>query len=72
MQDRGVDVGDVMAVDGSVKAEFVGRSVHNTPFETAPGHPDGKTERMMIAPVAVLCAGGASEFGSPDDQSFIQ
>src|SRR5690606_11379583 len=49
MQDRSVEVGDVMPFAQRVVAEFVGRTMDVTPLESRSGHPDRKTVGMMIA-----------------------
>ena len=41
MQDRRVDVGDVVAIDDGVEAEFVGVAVDGTAFDAGVGH-EGK------------------------------
>ncbi len=53
-QDRGVDVGHVVAVLHSVKADFVGCSVNHAPFQARTRHPDGEAKDMMIASVRSL------------------
>ena len=66
LQDRGVDVGDVVAIFDGVEADLVGRAVHDAPFDAAAGHPDGEAEDVMVAPVGALRAGRAAELGGED------
>ena len=42
VQDRGVDVGDVVAVLDGVEAELVGRAVDDAALDAAAGQPDGE------------------------------
>ena len=53
-QDRGVDVGYVVTVLDRVEADFVGRAVCDTPFDTTTRHPDREAVRVMIAAVRSL------------------
>jgi hypothetical protein len=71
MQDRRVDVGDVMPILDGMKAKFIGGAVLNTSRDTAPGQPRAKTLRMMIA-AALLRAGRTSEFRAKHDQRFVE
>jgi len=40
VENGGVDVGDVVPVQGSMEAEFVGRAVDDAPLDAAASHPD--------------------------------
>lgn len=44
-----MNVGHIMAMLGCVKAEFIGRPVDHSAFDSASGQPCGETLRMMIA-----------------------
>ena len=66
VQDRGVDVGDVVTILGGVEANLVGRSVHDALSQSAAGHPDAEAEDMVVAAVGTLRAGGAAELGGED------
>ena len=61
MQDRRVNIGDVVAILHGVKAQFIGRSVSDPALHAATGHPDAEAVRMMIAAIAVLRARRAAE-----------
>src|SRR5581483_8795896 len=63
-------IGDIIAI-------IVGAPVSDARFDTAAGHPNAKTTRVMVATVIVfgefaLGVAGASEFAAPNDQSFIE
>ena len=72
VQQRGVNVADVMPVFDRVKAEFVRGSVRYSAFDASACHPDRETVRMVIPPVAVLRTWSATEFTGPDDDRLIQ
>jgi len=72
MQDRGVDVGDVMAVFDGVEAQLVGRAVGDAPLDATAGHPDREAEGMMVAAVASLRARGAAKLGRPDHDRVVE
>ncbi len=59
VEDRGVNIGDVMRMLDGVKAEFVGAAMDGAALGAATGHPDTETIRMMIASIAALSAGRA-------------
>ena len=71
MEQRGVQVGNVMPVLDRVKAQFVGLAVSNAPLDAAARERDREAIGMMVAAVAPLCARRATKFGANDDQSFI-
>ena len=64
MQDRGVDVGHVVAVLDGVKAQVVGRAVDDAPLEPAAGHHDRESKRVVVAAVGPLGARRAAELGA--------
>ena len=51
VQDRGVDVGDVVAVLDGVEAELVGRAVDDAALDAAAGQPDGEAVGVVVAAV---------------------
>ena len=57
VQDRGVDVGDVMPVLDGVEAELVGRAVDDAPLDAAAGHPDREAVVVVVAAVGPLAHG---------------
>ncbi len=48
MQDRGVDICDVVSVFNGVEADFVGGSVHHASFQTPTRHPDRESKDVVI------------------------
>ena len=54
VQEGRVDVGDVVAVFGSVEADLVGGSVHDALAQSAAGHPDAESEDVVVAAVGPL------------------
>ena len=72
VEDRGVDVGDVVAVLDGVEADLVGRAVDDAALQAAAGHPDGEAEDVMVAAVGTLRTGRATEFGGEDHECFIE
>ena len=72
LQDRGVDVGDVVAILDGVEADFVGRAMHDAALESAAGHPDGEAEDVMVATVRSLRTRSATELGGEDDERFVE
>ena len=57
VQDRGVDVGDVVPVLHGVEAELVGRAVDDAPLDAAAGHPDREAVIVVVAAVGALAQG---------------
>ena len=57
LQDRGVNVGDVMAVLDGVEAQLVGRAMDDPPLDPAAGHPDGEAVVVVVAAVGPLAQG---------------
>ena len=72
VQDRGVDVGDVVAVLDGVEAELVGGAVDDAALDAAAGHPDREAVGMVVAAVAALRAGRAAELGGPDHDRLVE
>jgi hypothetical protein len=64
VQDRGVDVGDVVAVLDGVEAELVGGAVGDAALDPAAGQPDSEAERVVVAAGRALGAGRAAELTS--------
>ncbi len=71
-EDRGVNVSDIVAIFDGMKANLVSRPMHDAPFESAPCHPDGEAEVMVVASVAILRSRRATELGGEDDERFVQ
>lgn len=72
VQNRGVNIGDVMAIFYRVETDFVGRTMHHASLQAAACHPNRESEDMMIAPVRSLASGGSAELGSEDHQRFLE
>src|SRR5207237_8140233 len=70
VQDAGVQIVDVdLVLDGGV-AEVVGGAVGVPALAAAPGDPRAEAARAVIAALAVLAGGRATEFTGPDDSGF--
>ena len=67
-----MDVGDIVAVLDSVKAELVSRAMGDATFQSAACHPDGESIRMMVAAIRFFGPRRATELGRPDNQRFVQ
>src|SRR5437016_5937524 len=72
VEDRGVDVGDIMAVLDGVEAQLVGGAMDNAPLDAATGQPDREAVVMVVAAVGALRAGGAAELGGPADDRVVE
>lgn len=68
----GVEIVDLDFVFYGLVAPVVGCSVANPRLDAAAGHPGGKAEGVVIAPVSALGEGSASEFAGPDDERFVE
>ena len=71
-ENRGVDVGDVVAILDGVEAELVGGAVDDAPLDAAAGHPHRKREGMVVAAVGALCAGSAAELGGKQHDRLVE
>ena len=71
MQDRGVDVGDVVPILDGVEADLVGGAVDDAALDAAAGQPGAEALRMVVAAVA-LGARRAAELGAPDDDRLVE
>ena len=72
VEDRGVDVRDVMAVLDGMEAELVGGAVDESPPDSAAGQPDREAVVVVVAAVGPLRAGCPTELGRPDDDRLIE
>ena len=72
LQDRGVDVGDVVAVLDGVEADLVGRAVNDAALDAAAGHPDREAVDVMVAAVGALRAGRAAELGGEEHDRRVE
>ena len=67
MQHRRMQVVDFHFVFHGFVTEFVGRSMNRAALESTPGHPDRKTEWIVITSVASLSKRRSPELAAPDD-----
>src|SRR5262249_29443658 len=79
MQNRRMDVGDVMTIMYAVEAQLVGRAVNYATLDPASGHPGGESEGVVIAPSfrggvigTNLHSGRPPKLRGPDDQRVVQ
>ena len=72
IENRGVNVGHVVAVFGRVKAELVRGAVDDAALDAAAGQRNCKSIGMMVAAVAALSAGRATEFGGDYDDRLVE
>ena len=70
-ENRGVDIGDIMAILDGMEADFIGLAVSHTALDAAAGQPGAEALRMMIAAVA-LRAGRTAKFRAPDHNRLIE
>src|SRR5258708_2606304 len=77
-QNRGMQIVDMHPVFDNVKSNIVGASESDSRFDSAAGHPDGKSLGMMIASefatgfLIGFDHGGAAEFAAPDDERVFE
>src|SRR6516165_9670581 len=57
MQNRGVDVAEVIGILYGAQADVIGGPNDLSPLDTAPSEPHGETEIVMIAALAALHLG---------------
>ena len=67
-----MDVGDVVRILCGMKADLVGRSMSDTTFKPAAGHPDREPVRMVIATIGSLRAGCAAKLSRKDNDGLFQ
>src|SRR5262245_15110098 len=72
MQHRRVQVVNREHVVHSPVAVLVGSAEHGSPFDAAAGHPEAKAVWIMIAAVAPLNEGRASELTRPEHERLLQ
>src|ERR1041385_4104411 len=60
------------AVSHGFVADLVCCTVDRAAFDSAAGHPDGESVRVMVAALAALSHGRSAEFAAPDYEGFIQ
>ena len=72
VQNGGVQIPNVVTVDGGFEAEFVGLAVVSASLDAGAGHPVGESFRVVVAStVFTLEHRLASEFTTPDDQGLL-
>ncbi len=72
LEDRGVDVGNIMTILDGVETQLVGGTVDDAPLDSATGQPHGEAVVMMVATVGPLRTRCAAELGRPDDDRVLQ
>ena len=72
MEDRGVEIVHGHFVFDGLVSEFVSLSVRDPRFDSAPGHPHGKSIRIMVPSVLILRGWRSSELSSPNNQRFVE
>lgn len=73
LENRRMDIGDVVPVFDGVESDFVGGTMHDPPSYASASHPDGKTIDVMVSPIGPLGSWGPSELSSKkDDGRFEQ
>ena len=70
-----MQVGHVVPLAQGVVPQFIGRTVHVTPFQSRSGQPDGETVRVMIAagrgPAPFLPPRSPSKLGAKDHRHVV-
>ena len=72
MQNCGMQVMDIHPVFDGVNSDVIGRTVSQSPLDTAPRHPDRKPGMVVIPTLGSLGGGSATEFAPPQDQGLVQ
>src|SRR5262245_60175135 len=72
MKHRRVNIGYVMAVFYSMKADFIGCAVHHSGFDSTSGHPDREAKWMMVAAVGVFGTWRSAELGCPNNDRLVE
>ena len=68
VQDGGVNVVHVGSACRCAQPDLVRCADHLAALDAAAGHPDGEAPRVVIAALALLVEGRASELSAPDDE----
>src|SRR5687767_9162435 len=61
-----------MSIFNGVKANLVGRTMHDAPFQAAAGHPNGEPEDVMVPPVGILRARSTAKLAREDDKRLVE
>ena len=72
VQHRGVYVMHVIGFLHVPEPDLVGCTDRLAAFDTAAGHPDRETPRIVVAPIAFLVERRAPEFAAPNHERLIQ
>ena len=72
LEDRGVNVGNVMAVLDGVEPELVGGTVDDAALDPSTRQPHGEAVVMVVATVGSLPARSPAELGRPDDDRVVE
>ena len=72
MQNRGVHIGDVVAVFCGMEPDFVGGSMDGATFDASARHPDAKSVGMVVAAVGSLSSWSAPELSGEHDDGLVK
>ncbi len=72
VKNRGMNVGDIMAIFDGMKTDLVSRPMDHSAANSASGHPYRESKNMMIPSIGSLRTRRASEFRSKDDERFFE
>ncbi len=72
LEDRCVEVGDILALLHRLVTDLVGGAVDHAAFDSAAGQPAGEALRVMVAAHVVLRIRRAAELGGPDDHRTVE
>ena len=72
VQDRRVDVAEVIGLLDRLEADRVRRAHHPAALDAAARHPHREAEIMVVAALPALGLRRASELAAPDDQRAVE
>src|ERR1051325_9161758 len=77
MQEGGLQVADGTLPLGDAVTQLIRCAIDDARFDSAPGHPNGETVRVMVAPeenraAPRLVHRRAAEFTAPDHERFLE
>ena len=58
-----MDIGHVVAMLHGMKADFIGRTVHDSPLESTTSQSHRKTKDMMVSSLGTLRTGRTAKLG---------
>ena len=72
VQQRRVEIVNVYGIFAYVESEVVGRSVDVTAFDATAGEKHREGSIVVVAAIAALSHGRATEFAAPDDEGIVE